>query len=46
MKLTKKIKFVTIDLCTISGVQRAERLKAGGWRMIRTGMFSALMCNK
>lgn len=41
-----KIKYVTIDLTTVDGYSKADRLKNRGWRIIRNGIFSVIMASK
>jgi hypothetical protein len=32
-------KYTTVDTSTLKGLERAERLKAKGWRIDRVGLF-------
>lgn len=39
-EITKmKFEYKTISLDSIENIKKAERLKANGWRIIRTGLF-------
>jgi hypothetical protein len=38
-----KFEYKRIDISTVDGIKRAERLKANGWKIISTGLFSLLM---
>lgn len=31
-----------VDITTVKGIATAERLKANGWRIVRSGMFTML----
>jgi hypothetical protein len=35
-----KVEYKLIDTSTLKGLQQAERLKANGWEIIRTGLFT------
>jgi hypothetical protein len=34
-----KFEYRTVDTSTIDGIEKAERLQARGWRIIRTGLY-------
>ena len=42
----KSTRYLTIDVTTVQGLRRAERLVAGGWRIIRSGLFTIQLASK
>jgi hypothetical protein len=38
-----KFEYKRIDISTVDGIKRAERLKSNGWTIIASSLFSVIM---
>jgi hypothetical protein len=38
-----KFEYKRIDISTLDGLKRAERLKTNGWEIVHSGLFTVLM---